>query len=218
MRQARLARHHFGSDGGPARPPTVLELRLRSSVPEYAAWRPTLAAALGLPVEVLPKALSGAQPCGPGVGLPTAAPATSLHHTALPMRRAHSATAAAAPPSTAARDQPNSPPSGGSAGLARTLSARNLLVPLDPGADPAAAGVAAPALEMSLPLRAERVRGLLVALLREFAACHGPLLVVLDDTHLFDGGSWRLLVNIVESLSQVNRISQFASTAELYAT
>lgn len=65
-----------------------------------------------------------------------------------------------------------------------------------------AGGTARPALppaEMSPQLRALKMRGLLVAIVREFVAAHAPLFIVFDDVHLFDGLSWRLLLAMLTS-------------------
>jgi Adenylate and Guanylate cyclase catalytic domain len=58
---------------------------------------------------------------------------------------------------------------------------------------------ALPPAEMSPQLRALKMRGLLVALIREFVAAHASLFIVFDDVHLFDGPSWRLLLAMLAS-------------------
>ena len=59
-----------------------------------------------------------------------------------------------------------------------------------------------PPQEMSVPLRALKVRGLLIALLREFAACHGQILLIFDDLHLFDSPSWRMVLAVLSCLKR----------------
>jgi hypothetical protein len=56
-----------------------------------------------------------------------------------------------------------------------------------------------PPVEMSPQLRALKLRGLLVAIIREFVAAHAPLFILFDDVHLFDGPSWRLLLAMLAS-------------------
>lgn len=59
-----------------------------------------------------------------------------------------------------------------------------------------------PLSEMSVSLRAEKVRSLLVTLICEFMAVYGPVIIVMDDIHLFDGASWRLILAIMDSCVQ----------------
>lgn len=170
-------------------PPTDLALRLRDRLPDYATWRPTLASALGLPATDLPCALVRGQ-CGED--LPTLSPGSSGLRTRGPESPGKRDVIRIS--SDASRPSPET-----TAQKRRAVSARNI----DPGRPSDAQTSFSKIEEMSITLRAEKVRAMLVDLLREYAACYGPILVVLDDAHFFDSPSWRLLLGIQEELRNV---------------
>ncbi|MCJ1422964.1 Adenylate cyclase type 10 [Sticta canariensis] len=70
--------------------------------------------------------------------------------------------------------------------------------------------------ESSCPvlLRAVVPQALLTLMMQEFAAAHGPSVILLDDCHLFDSTSWHLLAHLAES--QVWSLPQHRRPAPRY--
>ena len=42
-------------------------------------------------------------------------------------------------------------------------------------------------------MQAKKVQELLIAIIAQFAAAYGPLILILEDLHFFDSSSWKLV-------------------------
>ena len=208
---------------------TDLACRLAERVPEYAVWRPVLASALGLRESELPPAIVSSSSSFEKRGvvdevtlllLPRAHTFANDSKTTnytlsspldndddntdnndvdefLVQQNVHSPPARSASATNLDPGRPFSAGSSSGSGGTTTKSTTTTTTAITTRNNRA---VGPPPAEMSVPLRAQKVRGLLVALLREFAACHAPMLIVMDDMHFFDSPSWRLVLAVLAAL------------------
>lgn len=226
-RNARAGEPANLTDGGAA-PLSDLAKRLADRVPDYAVWRPSLAMALGVKEDEMPPivasslstfsrgmAVDAVSQDGATLRVPRAV-TFSFHPGRGPKFEEEQEKGKeiedegqVVSRETSWRHSSTSQDSE-IRGCFRSVSDRTL----NPGR-PASAGGASPSRlnsssggagpgpsDMSYALRGVKIRALLVAILREFCVVHTPLLIVLDDLHLFDGASWRTMLDALAALSK----------------
>ena len=211
----------YGGDDAETRVPPSSDLakRLATHVLDYAIWRPSLALALGVQVEELPPVVApsvsslgrGIAVSRDGATLRVPRAITFSFHPGAELFVQESIDEAVQSDELERESSRHSSTSQHTDGRVylRAMSDRTLNV-----GRPGSAGSGSPGppgflsergpgpSDMSYALRAVKIRALLVAILREFCACHTPLVVVLDDLHLFDGASWRTLLDLLNGLSK----------------